>query len=241
MVAFRDRGALMEGAARHVVELANLSIAKRRRFSWALSGGSTSRPLYAQLANARLDWARVHFFWGDERCVPPDDLSSNYRMARETLLDAITPAPAQVHRMHGEQEPVRAAMEYEQMLHRFFDVPAGGGPPILDLVLLGMGSEGHTASLFPGASALAETQRWVVASYVEALAAWRLTLTPVIINAAAHVVFLVSGASKATRLKEVLQPNPLDGASPAQLIQPTHGDLMWMIDDAAAVQLQERA
>jgi 6-phosphogluconolactonase len=234
---YADRSALMEAAATRIVELAGDAIARAGRFTFVLAGGSTPRALYTLLASERfakrVDWARVHFFWGDERCVPPDDTESNYGMARETLLDAVKPPPTNVHRMLGEEDPLKAAADYEALLHRFFEVPSGGAAPRFDLVLLGMGANGHTASLFPGTPPLHEQKRWVMASHVDAVAAWRLTLTPVVINAAANIVFLVAGAEKAARLHEVLHGKSDPDRLPAQLIHPAHGDLRWMVDAAA--------
>lgn len=234
----------MEAAATRITELCEQAIAGRGRFTWALSGGSTPRQLYALLAAARfvsrIDWARVHFFWSDERCVPPNHAESNYRMVRETLLDVIKPDPERVHRMLGEQDPERAAKAYEEMLRGFFDASEGGRPSRFDLILLGMGADGHTASLFPGTAALHETKRWVVVNRLAASAPPRLTLTPVIINAAENTLFLVSGAKKASGLKQVLE-RPADGSAlPAQLVHPVHGQLQWMVDADAASQLEPR-
>jgi 6-phosphogluconolactonase len=228
----------MDAAATRIVEVGGAAIARAGRFTLVLAGGSTPRALYALLASERfakrVDWSRVHFFWGDERCVPPDHAESNYRMARETLLDAVAPPPANVYRMRGEEEPKKAAADYESLLHRFFDVPSDGAAPRFDLVLLGMGANGHTASLFPGTPPLHEKKRWVMANHVGNIGAWRLTLTPVVINAAANIIFLVAGAEKAARLQEVLHGNLDPDRLPAQLVHPAHGDLRWMVDAAAA-------
>jgi 6-phosphogluconolactonase len=179
-----------------------------------------------------VDWARVHVFWGDERCVPPDHAESNYRMAREALLDQVSIIPAQnVHRMRGEIDPEEAADGYETDLRACFGVSA---PPRFDLILLGMGDDGHTASLFPGAEAIREQARWVAAYYVEKLGAWRLTLTPVVLNAAANVIFLVVGAGKAARLREVLDGPYQPDRLPAQVVRPSDGRLLWMVDQAAS-------
>lgn len=240
---YPDRLAVMDAAAARIVELAEDANTRSGRFTFVLAGGSTPRALYALLASERfakrVDWSRVHFFWGDERCVPPDDAESNYRMARETLLDTVKPPPANVHRMLGEEDPARAAADYGELLHRFFDVPSGGTAPRFDLVLLGMGANGHTASLFPGTSPLRETKRWVMANHVDEVGAWRLTLTPVVINAAASIIFLVAGAEKAARLHEVLRGKSDPDRLPAQLIHPVHGDLRWMVDTAAAARLED--
>jgi 6-phosphogluconolactonase len=178
-----------------------------------------------------VDWARVHVFWGDERCVPPDHPESNYRLAREALLDHVPLPPANVHRIPTEQEPVQAAADYEQTLRRFF---GPGSVPRFDLVLLGLGTDGHTASLFPGTPAVHEYERWVVAHYVSSLPAWRVTLTPAVLNAADQVTFLVAGEEKAGALKQVLAGPYQPDVLPAQVVRPAGGSLLWLVDDAAA-------
>ena len=240
---YPDAASLARAAGEHFIALAGEAVAARRRFAVALASGSTPRATYALLASpefaGRVDWPSVHVFWGDERCVPPDHFDSNYAMAREALLDQV-PLPARnIHRIRGEIEPERAANEYERTLRAFFTRPPGGSAGRFDLVLLGMGNDGHTASLFPGLAALHEGVRWVVAHYVDKLSVWRVTLTPVIINAAAHVTFLASGASKAERLREVLVgPNQPD-VLPVQIVRPTSGHLLWLVDAAAAVHLSK--
>ncbi len=237
---YPDVAALARATARHFIAIAEKAIAARRLFAVALSGGSTPRRAYQLLCQeefaARIDWAQVHIFWGDERCVPPDHPDNNYRMARETLLDHV-PIPAEnVHRMRGEMEPLRAAAEYERELRGFFSLPAREGQAVgrFDLVLLGMGSDGHTASLFPHTQALHEEARWVVAQYVDKLGGWRLTLTPPMINAAANVTFLISGADKAERLRDVFTGPYRPEELPAQIVKPHHGRLRWLVDAAAA-------
>ncbi len=225
---------LMQAAADMVAQLAKQAIIKRGRFSLVLSGGSTPRALYQLLATSpyhdEIEWANVHVFWGDERCVPPDDAESNYRTARESLLDQVAIPPTNIHRICGELSPEDAAKDYAQTLMSFF----GAGIPQFDLVLLGMGDDGHTASLFPHTAALDETQEWVVANHVPQKDVWRITLTLPVINAARQVMFLVAGAPKAKRLREVLYGprQPLD--LPAQSVQPTNGNLLWLVDAAAA-------
>ena len=238
--------ALMEAAAERVVNRAAAAIGASGRFSIALSGGSTPKGLYELLATPRyarrIDWSHVHVFWGDERCVPPDDPASNYRMTREALLDHVPVVPSNVHRIRGDDPPAAAAAAYEEELRRVFSTP--DGPPretpgaCFDLILLGMGDNGHTASLFPGLTAVRESKRWVVAEYVPEVSMWRVTLTPPVINAAADVVFLVSGPGKAPMLHRVLEgphkPDPL----PAQAIEP-RGGATWLVDVAAAAGLRE--
>src|SRR5262245_54627693 len=219
---FPNESELIRAEAERMVMLASEAVQARARCLIALSGGSTPKPLYELLANApyaaRIDWARMHLFWGDERCVPPDHPDSNYRMTRKALLERV-PIPAEnVHRVRGEDEPHQAAEAYERVLRQFFgseDRPTRS----FDLVLLGMGPDGHTASIFPGTAATTESRRWAMAVHVEKpREMWRVTLTPVVLNAAANVTFLVAGPDKAARLREALRE---DGAPrpplPAQL------------------------
>jgi 6-phosphogluconolactonase len=184
-----------------------------------------------------LPWDKIYFFFGDERHVPPDDPESNYRMVRESLLSKI-PVPAEnVFRVPAENpDASQAAEAYEQTLRKFFSPPPGQFPRF-DLVLLGMGPDGHTASLFPGIPALKEKSRWVVADWVEKFKTDRITLTLPVLNNAAVVMFLVSGQDKASVLKEVLKGKQPGEFFPSKLIQPSDGDLIWMVDQAAAAQL----
>jgi 6-phosphogluconolactonase len=213
------------------------AISERRRFSVVLSGGETPRRLYEILATppfqARICWGDVHVFWSDERCVPPDDPRSNARMARQALLDHVPIPPENIHPIHCETSPQQAALSYEQELRDFF----GSQPPIFDLVLLGLGENGHTASLFPNTPVLKEQQRWVVEVYVAELEMYRVTLTAPLINQARQVVFLVCGSEKASVLQDVLegayQPNDL----PAQLIRPNGAHPIWLVDKAASRKL----
>ena len=240
---YPDTTELARAAAEHFVARAQKAVSERGQCAVALSGGSTPRATHTLLRKAEfaahVDWPRVHVFWGDERCVPPDHPDSNHQMARETLLDHV-PIPAEnIHRLRGEIEPVQAADEYEHTLRAFFATRPGeaGAVPRFDLIFLGMGSDGHAASLFPGTPAIHEDTRWVVAHYVGRLGTWRVTVTPVLINAAAQVTFLVAGAGKAERLREVLtgpfQPDLL----PSQIVQPTDGHSLWLLDAAAAAHL----
>lgn len=230
---------LAEAAARLFVEEAKGTIGESGRFSVALAGGSTPKATYETLASryaspSDLDWNKVHVFFGDERTVGPDHEDSNYRMAQETLLSRV-PAGS-VHRMRGELPPREAAALYEEELTAFF-VPQPGGAPRLDLLMLGMGDDGHTASLFPRTPALDVRDRWVVENPVEKLGTTRLTLTVPAINAARNVVFLVAGEGKAGALKEILEgdADPLD--YPAKLVRPEDGPI-WLVDRAAAGALE---
>jgi 6-phosphogluconolactonase len=225
---FADPAALALAAATRIAAAAADAVAARGRFRLVLAGGETPRQTYRVLAGEvfarQVDWPRVEAFWGDERCVPPDDPRSNYRMARESLLDRVPIGPENVHRIHGEAEPVRAADAYEERLR--------GVVP--DLVLLGLGVDGHTASLFPGHAAVRERNRRVVAEYVETVEGWRVTMTPPLLNSARAVAFLVSGAGKAGPLCQVLEGALPPDLLPARAIHPATGRLDWLLDAAAA-------
>jgi 6-phosphogluconolactonase len=231
---FDDPEALSRGAADFFTAAARDAVAARGRFSVALSGGSTPRRTYEILAQPsfrdRVDWARAHIFWGDERCVDPEDPRSNARLARELLLHHVPVPAGQVHPMDCLPDPREAARRYEAMLQSFF----AGGEPRFDLILLGLGEDGHTASLFPGAPALAEAERWVAEVYVAEQDLHRLTLTAAFINRAATVAFLVAGAAKAAVVREVIAGPRDPRRLPAQLIQPEPGELHWLLDKAAA-------
>ena len=236
---YPDLDALVTGAADYIADLAVRCIVERGRFTLALAGGSTPRPVYERLATSeyagRIDWTKVQVFFGDERCVPPEDTRSNYQMARAALCDHVPIPAANIHRMHGEETPEQAALQYESDLRTIL---AGHG---LDLVLLGMGDNGHTASIFPGLAAVTETSRWAMAQYVEVMGMWRVTLTPVVINKAGHVAFLAAGAGKAEMLQRVLE-GPFDPVVlPSQIIRPAHGELRWLVDQAAAARLARPA
>jgi 6-phosphogluconolactonase len=234
---YPDLESVSRAAAALIVAQANLAVAARGRFSLALAGGATPRRTYELLAAPPLKdqapWDRVHVFWGDERCVPPDDPRSNARLAREAWLDrAPIPGP-QIHPINCARDPAAAARDYEARLREFF----AGAPPRLDLVLLGLGHDGHTASLFPGAPVLEEQERWAAAVYVADGDLHRVTLTAPFINRARLVVFLVAGGVKAQVLQDVLH-GPRDPARlPAQLIRPHPGDLLWLADQPAAALL----
>lgn len=211
-----------------------ISIQERGAFNLALAGGSTPGPVYEFLAEVPdIDWKRTRVFWSDERCVPPDHADSNYRMARETLLDRLPQSPGFAARMHGELPPEQAAGAYEKTIRE--NVPAEkSGIPLFDLILLGMGDDGHTASLFPGSTALNVTDRLVTAAYVSKFSSYRLTFTYPLLNAGRHVLILVSGASKADSLNAVLKGPQRPKALPVQRVQPTTGQLRWLVDADAA-------
>lgn len=238
---YPDAAALANAAAGVFVEAAQHAVATHGRFYVALSGGSTPRALFQLLAAApyreAVAWGHTMVFWGDERCVPPDHPDSNYRMAREALLAHVPIPHDHVFRMPGEAtDPATGAALYEQTVRRAFAL----GPhedPRFDLVLLGMGPDGHTASLFPHTAALHVTDRLVVANRVDKLDATRLTLTARVINNAALVAFLIAGSDKAEPLAGVLEGPRRPDELPSQLIAPTHGHLLWLVDHAAAARL----
>jgi len=239
---YADLDELSQAAAELFAQRAQAAFWSQGHFTVALAGGSTPQPVYERLATpgfrVTIPWEATHFFWGDERCVPPDQPDSNYRMALEALLSKAPAPPANIHRMAGEQPPHAAAEAYAETLRDVFGL-AGDELLRFDLILLGMGSDGHTASLFPGAEVLHEQTRLVAAHYVEKLKAYRLTLTPPVINNAALVVFLVAGAGKAETLRRVLQGPYVPDELPAQIVRPANGHLVWMVDEAAASMLDQ--
>lgn len=217
-----DGAALILRAARH-------ALAERGEFRVALSGGNTPRPIYAEFGRIARDlpWERVRFTFGDERCVPPDDAESNYRMAREALFEPYGVPEKSVLRMRGEIEPILAAQEYEDAL-ALLATQHGETMYRHDLMLLGMGDDGHTASLFPGTTALAEQVRRVAANYVPKLDAWRLTMTLPLLNQSRHALFFVSGEKKPELLERVIAG---DSEFPAAQVNPPNGELTWMIGE----------
>ncbi|HEV8440899.1 MAG TPA: 6-phosphogluconolactonase [Methylomirabilota bacterium] len=238
---FDDAEALSRAAADEFVELGREALSRQGRFCVALSGGSTPRRLYELLtedARRSLAWSRVEVFWGDERAVPPDHPESNYGTAAG-LLDRLGVPPARRHRIRGECPDLNeAAREYQEEIARVFGVPSGGPPPAFDLILLGMGADGHTASLFPYSEALPERRRWVLGHFVARLEANRITLTPPILNRARQIRLLVVGADKAAALREVIEGPRDPERLPAQLVAPESGRLVWLVDRAAAAELR---
>jgi 6-phosphogluconolactonase len=231
-----DAKAVAAEAAERVAAAAERAVAERGRFSIALSGGSTPKALYALLAaepyRSRIDWSKVHILFGDERAVPPDHKDSNFKMADEALLSKVPIPKAQVYRMKGElgDKADQAAKEYGLMLKAEF-------PDGLDVVLLGMGGDGHTASIFPGTMAVKEKEHRVVGYFADNSStgkSWRITMTAPFINEAREILVLLAGADKATRLKEVLEGPEDPNRLPIQLIKPTQGKIVWIMDVGAA-------
>jgi 6-phosphogluconolactonase len=235
-----DAAALARAAAEIFARLANEAVAAKGSFSVALSGGSTPKALFALLVGDYLDgvpWRETHFFWGDERHVPPDHPDSNYRMTREAMLSTAPVPPENVHRIEAENpDAAAAAAAYERTLEQWFRTQPGEFPRF-DLVLLGMGPDGHTASLFPHTPAVHEGSRSVVANWVPKFDAYRITLTPPVLNNAANVLFLVAGPDKAEALHEVLEGARNPDEYPSQLVRPTSGSHLWLVDRAAAANL----
>lgn len=239
---FRDAESLADAAARHFARLADQNILRQGRFTVVLSGGSTPRAMFTLLAaepyKSSLDWKSIVFFWSDERSVPPDHPESNYRMAHETLLSQVAAPPQNVFRIPAEIGPEQAAAKYAADVRNFFFHDARTSAlPTFDLVFLGMGADGHTASLFPGTTALRAGNELAVSTWVEKLKTHRITLTAAAINHASEVVFLVAGSDKAATLKEVLEGARAPETYPSQLIRPARGTLRWMVDEAAAAEL----
>lgn len=229
---------LFRAAAEKFCSLGASAIKAHGRFTVALSGGSTPRGLHQELAThfaPRLDWSKVSFFWGDERHVPPDSPESNYRMAKETLLSKLPIPEENIFRIPAELPDARqAAAKYEQTLQQFFDLNPNSFPR-LDFILLGMGPDGHTASLFPGTAALQEKDRLVVANWVEKLNTFRITFTYPVLDDAAYVMFLVNGDEKAEMVRRALKE---PGANlPCQKVRPVAGELVWYLDKGAALKL----
>ncbi|HEY2919445.1 MAG TPA: 6-phosphogluconolactonase [Candidatus Binatia bacterium] len=243
VIICRDVNELNRKAAQQFIALAGEAISQTGRFTVALSGGSTPKGLYASLATPeyrnRVDWSRVHLFWGDERCVPPDHPESNFRMVQESLLSKIQIPFENVHRMMGEKEPEQAATEYEEHLRQFFHLPRGGVPRF-DLIFLGLGEDGHTGSLFPDTAALNEKEHLVATVYVEKLKAHRLTLTLPVINAAARIIFLVTGQSKSTVVNKLLSADSKSQNYPATKVSPANGHVTWLMTQDAARELSAR-
>ncbi len=240
VIVCADSTEVARRAAERFVEIAREAINANNRFSVALAGGSTPKKLYELLASdeyrEQIEWPKAHIFFGDERCVPPDDAESNCRMANEAMLSRVPIPPQNVHRMIGEGDAVANARLYENKLRTYFEAEQW---PRFDLVLLGMGDDGHTASLFPGSQALQENAAWVTANWVEKFQSFRLTLSAPAINHAAHVLFLITGAGKSARLAEVIKGELDTNRLPSQLVQPQQSGrtLEWLIDKDAAVNL----
>ncbi len=226
---------LASAAADFILGIANERLRSAGSFSVALAGGTTPKPTYARLAEmlptTSVDPAAVNIFWGDERCVPLDDPMSNYRMAHDVWLGGSAIPPDHIHPMRCDEDPEGGARAYEKLLRSHY---ADQEWPAFDLVLLGLGPDGHCASLFPGSRLIEEGERWVAAEIVEKVGGWRLTLTPPAINAAGAVAFLVAGEKKAEAVHQVIVGEHDPQSWPAQIVEPEEGQLHWFLDEAAA-------
>lgn len=237
LVVHADVRTLVEATAARLAALAAAAISDRGRFTWALSGGSTPAALYRRLADPdgpRVAWEHTELFFGDERNVPPDHTDSNYRMAREALFEPAGVPASRIHRIEAELGPAEAARRYGERLRAVFGTE---GWPRFDLVLLGLGTDAHTASLFPGTPAVRETTAWVVANPVPQLATERVTITRPILDAAREVWFLVNGASKTAALRRVLLGDEGIEEAPARAVAPHAGKLLWLVDEDAIAEL----
>ena len=242
---FPDNAELTHSAADYFLHHASRAIQTGGQVTIALAGGSTPKALYSLLATPpyqeQLDWGKVHMFWGDERHVPPDHQESNFRMAQHAMLSRLPIPATQIHRMEGDRSDAQEAADaYESLLQKHFKL-APPHIPKFDLIFLGLGPDGHTASLFPGTTAVHEHERWIAAPWVEKFHTYRITMTPVLLNQASHIAFLVSGQDKSTALHAVLEGPYQPDKFPAQVIRPVHGKITWFLDKAAAHNLHTRS
>jgi 6-phosphogluconolactonase len=228
---------LSNAAAKWIADYITDTLKKQDRFTIALSGGSTPQKLHTILAAApykeQIDWGKLYIFWGDERAVPFEDSRNNAKMAYDTLLSHLPIPTAQIHVMRTDMEPIKSAKQYEKILHQYFDNTSHS----FDLVLLGMGDDGHTLSLFPGTKVIHEKEKWATAFFLEQQDMYRITLTAPIVNQSACVLFLAAGAGKAPALKEVLKGKFNPDKYPSQIIKPVKGQLHWFVDEAATTHL----
>ncbi|MBI1343628.1 MAG: 6-phosphogluconolactonase [Terrimonas sp.] len=231
---YKDADELSSAAALWIAEYISETLKSQDRFTIALSGGSTPKKLHQQLAAVplkdKIDWGKIHFFWGDERAVPFDDERNNARMAFDTLLDQVPVNRDHIHIMRTDISPDAAAASYEELLHAYFDKESHS----FDLVILGMGDDGHTLSLFPGYEVVQESERWALSFFLEEQDMYRITITAPVANLAAKIIFLVTGAGKAKALQQVLEGAYDPDTYPSQQIHPENGELIWFVDDAAA-------
>ncbi|MEO8861665.1 MAG: 6-phosphogluconolactonase [Ginsengibacter sp.] len=237
---FKNKEELGEGMASWICELINSTLQRQEYFTLALSGGNTPKILFNKLASPeykeKVNWQRVHFFWGDERAVPFKDDRNNAKMAYDLLIDHLNIPNSQVHIMRTDIEPLFAAMEYSKILHTYFNNTAS----TFDLVLLGMGDDGHTLSLFPGGQNNTDNNEWVTAIYNENQKMYRITLTPQIVNSSSAIAFMVDGEKKAAVLEEVLEGPYAPDKFPAQIIKPPKDNVHWFLDEAVAKKLKRR-
>lgn len=231
---FKDPEEASHALAEVITETIETTLQQQDRFTWVVTGGNSPKLLYELLASSplreRIDWSKMHIFWGDERVVPFTDSRNNAKMTFEHLLSKVPVVRGQVHIMNTELPPEESAKAYEAILHKYFKEDG----PSFDLVLNGMGEDGHTLSLFPHTPVIREKKAWVKSFYLEAQQMYRITLTPPIVNRARKVAFLTFGANKADALLEVLEGSPNMDQYPSQIIHPVDGEEMWFVDEAAA-------
>ncbi|MEO6636883.1 MAG: 6-phosphogluconolactonase [Ginsengibacter sp.] len=236
---FKSKEELAEGLASWLCDYVQATLQKQEYFTLVLSGGETPKMLFKKLASEKfiekINWKRLHVFWGDERAVPFTDERNNAKMAFDYLLNAVNIPPAQVHKMRVDIEPLFAAKEYEKILHTYFN----NTKQSFDLVLLGTGDDGHTLSVFPNSPLIDKHDKWVESVYNEKQKMYRITLTPDIVNKASHIAFMVSGANKSKVLHHIIQGAYEPNTLPAQLIKPANGELYWFLDEEAAKELKE--
>ena len=234
---YKNKEILAEELAMWICDLIHSTLQKQEYFTLALSGGETPKILYQQLASTfreKINWKKIHFFWGDERVVPYSDDRNNAKMAQETLLEYVDIPDSQIHRIRTDIEPVFSAKEYEKILYPFFNNTSKS----FDLVLLGMGDDGHTLSLFPHSALIEDTdEKWVSSVYNADQQMYRITLTPSIVNRAANIAFMVDGIKKSHVLSDVIQGKYIPALLPAQIIKPQQGELYWFLDEGVAGEL----
>ncbi|MGH2648845.1 MAG: 6-phosphogluconolactonase [Ginsengibacter sp.] len=237
---YKNREELGKELALWICDLINSTLQSQEFFTLVLSGGETPKILFKKLVSPeykkKINWKRIHFFWGDERVVPFNDERNNAKMAHEILIDHLDVPASQVHIMRTDIEPIFAAKQYEKILYTFFS----NTDKSFDLVLLGMGEDGHTLSLFPNSTIInEESGNWVNAVYNEVQKMYRITLMPVIVNRASNIVFMVNGETKSSVLKKVIEGKYMPSKLPAQIIKPITGELDWFLDEAAAMDLNK--
>ena len=239
--AYPNKEKLVAATTERIADCIEQAIQQNGLCNMALSGGNTPGGIFSLLGSSpyrdRLDWSRLHLFWGDERVVPPEHEDSNFRLVQETLLGHIKIPAENVHRMRGEIAPEEAAAEYAELMHGHFK----DNPPCFDLMLLGLGEDGHTASLFPETDAVEESEKHAVAVFVPKLDVWRVTLTLPVINASKKVLFLVSGKSKSEMVQRIMSNKQPDKEIPATMVNPQNGELHWMLDSDAMVLINKDA
>ncbi len=237
----KNPSAITAALAEWITHAIETTLQKQDRFTWVLTGGNSPKALYDMLAASpykeRIAWNKLHIFWGDERAVPFSDDRNNAKMTYAHLLNKVPVIPAQVHVMRTDKEPQQAALEYEKILHQYF----GEDGKSFDLVLSGIGDDGHTLSLFPGTEVIHEKEAWVKAFYLTSQQMYRITLTAPVVNRASFIVFLTFGANKSKALYEVLEGSADADLYPSQIIQPRIGELHWFVDEAAAALLKKKA